>query len=420
MARIPKIDRPLRVCLLSYRSNPHCGGQGVYVKNLACALTSQGHKVDVVSGPPYPELSPGVTLHKLPGLDLYDSENPFRMPRLLELADPVNLYEWLSVSTMGFPEPLTFGIRAWNFLRRRTHDYDVVHDNQSLSYGVWGISNFLPTVATIHHPITVDRDVAVASVRSWIKKAKIRRWYGFVGMQLRTSRHLLRTITVSEASRRDICQVFPIRPDTVRVVPNGVNTDLFRPSPGVARNLNHVLVTNSADTPLKGLYHLLKAVDQARRTRPDLKLVVIGTPKKDGGILKLVAELSLGDVVEFTGRLSDEAFAQRFASCGMAVVPSLYEGFGLPAAEAMACGVPVISTTGGALPEVVGDAGVLVPPGDPDALAAAILDLAGNPEKAGALGRAGYERVLRLFTWERAARLTTDVYQEAMDAYRPV
>jgi len=412
--------RPLRVCLLSYRSNPHCGGQGVYVKNLSAALAQLGHQVEVISGPPYPELAPGVALTKLPSLDLYDPENPFRLPRIRELADPVNFYEWASVSTMGFPEPLTFGIRAWMHLKKRAREFDVVHDNQSLSYGILGISRFLPTVATIHHPITVDRDLAMASVRSWLKKAQIRRWYSFVGMQRRVSRHMLRTITVSEASKKDICRVFPVAPSSMRVVPNGVDTGLFRPLSENGRNIKHVLVTNSADTPLKGLYHLLKAIHEVRAADPEVRLVVVGTPKKDGGILRLVRELSLGDVVRFTGRLSDDAFVRQYAAAGMAVVPSLYEGFGLPAIEAMACGVPVISTTGGALPEVVGDAGVLVPPGDHHALARAILDLSRNPEKAAALGRAGYERVLALFTWERTARLTAEVYREAMDAYHQV
>ncbi len=408
---------PLRIGILSYRSNPHCGGQGVYVRNLSRALAALGHKVDVLSGPPYPILDEGVGLVKLPSLDLYNPEDLFRMPSLVELGDPVNFLEWLGVSSMGFPEPFTFGLRAWLYLRKHLDQYDVLHDNQSLSYGLWWLADRLPTVATIHHPITVDRDVALASVRSPVKKLKIMRWYSFINMQLRVSRHMSRIITVSECSKRDLAGIFPVSPNRIRVVPNGIVTDLFKPLYGINRTRNEILVTNSADTPLKGLYHLLKAVSEVRRKR-DVKLVVIGTPKKNGGIVRLVRELGLRDVVMFTGRVDDDEFVRRYAKAAMAVVPSVYEGFGLPAGEAMACGVPVISTTGGALPEVVGDAGILVPPADPVALERAIMELLDNPEQAAELGRAGYERVHRLFTWERAAQLTVDVYREAMSAHR--
>ncbi|MBI5846288.1 MAG: glycosyltransferase family 4 protein [Deltaproteobacteria bacterium] len=411
--------RPLRVALLSYRSNPHCGGQGVYIKNLSTALVRLGHLVDVISGPPWPELDDGVGLVKLPSLDLYNPADLFRIPGLGELSDPVNLFEWLNVCAMGFPEPLTFSLRALKYLSENSGRYDVVHDNQCLGYGLWAISRFLPTVATIHHPITVDRDVAVESVRSWVKKAKIWRWYSFIGMQKRVSRKMLRLITVSECSKTDILKEFPVHRGRMRVVPNGINTGLFRPLPKIERNPNRVLVTNSADTPLKGLYYLLQAIDGVRKKRP-VELEVVGTPKKGGGVVKLIRELGLRDTVHFTGRLSDENFVARYAEAAVAVVPSVYEGFGLPAGEAMSCGVPVISTTGGALPEVVGDAGVLVPPADPAALEAAIIDILDHPEKAAALGQAGFDRVHSMFTWKRAAEKVTDVYREAMRAHRPV
>lgn len=410
-------ERPLSICMLSYRSNPHCGGQGVYVKNLSRALTGLGHKVTVISGPPYPELSPDVGLVELPSLDLYNAADPFRIPSIKELADPINFWEWVDVCAMGFPEPFTFSLRAWRHLSRDGRGFDLLHDNQCLGYGLAAVGKKLPLVATIHHPITVDRDVAVASHRSLLEKAKIRRWYSFINMQRRVARKMLRVITVSECSKRDIVKEFPVRPSRMAVVENGIDTELFRPLPEVSRQPNHILVTNSADTPLKGLYHLLKAVDRVRKTR-DVQLVVVGSPKKNGGVVRLIRELNLGSAVRFTGRLSDSDFVKAYAAAGMAVVPSVYEGFGLPAGEAMACGVPVISTTGGALPEVVGDAGLLVPPADHQALGDAIVDLLENPDKAANLGRAGYERVHRLFTWEKAAEKTVAVYREAMRAHR--
>ena len=411
--QLPLARRPLRICLLSYRSNPHCGGQGVYLKNLSRALKDLGHRVEVVSGPPDPGLDSDIPVHRLKCLDLYNPADPFRIPTLGELRRPLNLIEWLGVSTMGFPEPFTFGWRAFAFLQRHGRRYDIVHDNQSLSYGLWAISRRIPTVATIHHPITVDLKIALASVRAPWKKLKHLRWYSFIGMQKRVSRTLARLITVSACARDDICRDFKVPADRFRVVPNGIDTGLFRPLPDVARDKNRIIVTNSADTPLKGLYYLLQATAHVLQRRP-LTLVVIGTPKEGGGIVKLIRRLGIGRHVVFTGRISDEAFVSQYARATAAVVPSVYEGFGLPAGEAMACGVPVISTTGGALPEVVGDAGLLVPPADPQALARAIETVLDHPDEARRLGEAGYRRVQRHFTWRRAAELTAAAYREVL------
>lgn len=412
-----KTNRYLTICLVSYRSNPHSGGQGVYLKNLAGALTDLGHRVHVISGPPDPLLPDDIPVQHLPGLDLYNPADPFRIPTLQELSNPINLLEWSGVSTMGFPEPFTFGLRAYQVLRGARHRFDVVHDNQSLSYGIWAIKKIIPTLATIHHPITVDRDLAVKSVTAFWKKLKHLRWHSFLRMQKVVSRTLSRIVTVSECAKQDIAGDFRIPVDKFRVVPNGISTDLFYPIPEIQREQNRLIVTNSADIPLKGLYHLLHAVARIAKKQP-IKLVVIGTPKKNGGIENLIRTLGIGHLVEFTGRIGHDIFVRQYARASVAVVPSLYEGFGLPAGEAMACGVPVVSTTGGALPEVVGDAGVLVPPGDHQALTTAILDLLGNRDKAGALGRKGYRRIQEHFTWKKAAEKTVDAYREVIRDYR--
>lgn len=403
--------------MLSYRSNPHCGGQGVYLKNLTRALADLGHHVEVLAGPPDPQLDPDIIVHRIPCLDLYNPDHLFRIPTFKELQDPINLLEWAGVSTMGFPEPFTFGLRAYQWLRLRFDDFDVVHDNQSLSYGVWAISRRTPTVATIHHPITVDRNLAVNTTNSFWKKLKHIRWHSFISMQKRVSSRLNHIVTVSKCARNDIARDFSIPRNRFRIVMNGINTGLFRPRPDIERAPNRLIVTNSADIPLKGLYHLLKAVFLIAQKRP-VKLVVIGSPKKNGGILRLVRELGIGDLITFTGRVDDEEFVRQYARASAAVIPSMYEGFGLPAGEAMACGVPVISTTGGALPEVVGDAGLLAPPADPEAISEAVIRLFDHPEFAAKLGQKGYERVHRLFTWENAARRTVSVYRKAIHDHR--
>jgi glycosyltransferase involved in cell wall biosynthesis len=318
---------------------------------------------------------------------------------------------------MGFPEPFTFGIRAQRFLRTRLQRYDIIHDNQSLSYGIGAIAKKIPTVATIHHPITVDRNIAVRSAHTFWQKLKILRWFSFIGMQKRVSRTLRRIITVSEQSRRDIARDFNISRDRFSVVPNGINTTHFYPIPRIRREPGRIIATNSSDVPLKGLYYLLKAVGEISKTKK-VRLVVVGAPNPNGGIAKMTRRLGVGDLITFTGRISNGEFVRQYARAAMAVVPSVYEGFGLPVGEAMACGVPVISTTGGALPEVVGDAGILVPPADHMALARAIIGLLDHPQRADELGHRGYDRVQRHFTWQRAAEKTADAYRETIRDYR--
>lgn len=402
-------DRPLRIGLLSYRSNPHSGGQGVYIQHLSRALKHLGHTVTVISGPPWPELDDGIRLVRLPSLDLYNPADLFRTPSWQELKQPVNLVEWLSVSSMGFPEPFTFGWRAFQYLRRHRHTYDILHDNQSLSYGIGLLARRRPLTATIHHPITVDRRIAIRTTASPWKKLQHWRWYSFIGMQKRVARRLPQIITVSDCARRDISREFGIPPHRFVVVPNGIDMDRFHPLEGTTRRPGRMMVTNSADIPLKGLYYLLQAIARLQH-RPELHLVVIGQPRENGGIVRLIQQLGIGPRVTFTGRISHAALIQHYAEAALAVVPSVYEGFGLPAGEAMACGVPLISTTGGALPEVVGDAGLLVPPANTEALARAIETLLDNPQEAARLGVTGRQRVRQHFTWEIAARKTVAAY----------
>jgi glycosyltransferase involved in cell wall biosynthesis len=296
-------------------------------------------------------------------------------------------------------------------------DYDILHDNQSLSYGIGKLSARIPTVATIHHPMTVDRKLAIRSVRSPWKKFKHLRWYSFIGMQKRVSRRLPRIITVSEFSKQDIAREYAIPASRFSVVPNGISTELFYPMPQIPREPGRLIVTNSADMPLKGLYHLLQALHKVSRTHP-VRLTVIGKAKENGGIEKLIRKLEISHLIDFTGRISHEQFVREYARASIAVVPSLYEGFGLPVGEAMATATPVISTTGGALPEVAGDAALLVPPGNAQALADAIRTLFDNPAKREQLGAAGYARVHQHFTWKKAAEKTVETYREVIRDYR--
>ncbi len=408
--------QPLKVCLLSYRGKPTSGGQGVYIKRLARALADLGHKVEVISGQPYPVLDDDITLHKLPSLDLYNPDDLFRLPSLHELKDPINMLEWLLTSSGGFPEMLTFGMRAYNFIKAHPRRYDIIHDNQCLAYGLLKMQDLgIPVVATFHHPITKDRDMDVKAQKWPWQKFWRYRWYSFLSMQMKVTRRLEHVITVSEASKRDICKDFGAAEAKFHVAPNGINFNVFHPLSHIKRHPHRIMVTNSADTPLKGLRYLIEAVHEIRQQRP-IELLVIGQPKQGGQIEQLVDKLNMSDTITFTGRIRDEEFAGYYAEATLAVVPSLYEGFGMPASEAMACRVPVISTTGGALPEVVGDAGILVPPADSTALRDAIIDLLDNPEKRKQLAEAGYERAHQIFTWHNHALTVDAVYREALNA----
>ena len=416
---------PLRVALVTYRGNPQSGGQGVYTHYLSRELVALGHRVTVFSGQPYPTLAPGVELVEVPSLDLYRPDHPFRRPRREEFRDLLDVAEWGLMCTAGFPEPLTFSVRLARELHRRGRGaFDVVHDNQCLGYGMLRVlRDGFPMVATVHHPITVDRalDLAQAQAAGWRKQLAVRRWYGFVRMQKRVLRRVPRLLTVSESSARDLCREMGARKEQLRVAPVGVDTSLFRPLPAVARVPGRLVTTASADVPMKGMTPLLEALAKVCTER-HAELVIVGPPRADGAVAPAVERLGLEGAVTVAGIVSAERLVELYAEAEVAVVPSLYEGFSLPAIEAMACGVPLVTTTGGALPEVVGRDGetaLLAPPGDPSALAAALgraLDDSALRERLGAAGRA---RVVERFSWRRTAELTEAQYYEVIEGRRP-
>lgn len=407
---------PLRVALLTYRGNPFCGGQGVYVRHLSRELVRLGHHVEVVSGPPYPVLDDGVRLIELPSLDLYREPDPFRLPHPREYRDWVDALEVATMITAGYPEPMTFSLRARRLLARRRGHYDVVHDNQTLGYGLLGLSRLdLPLVTTVHHPVQIDRALDLASARLWRRMA-LRRWYGFTRMQRRVARTLPDVITVSASSAGQIVEHLDVPSNRIEVVPIGTDTDRFSPDRTVARIPGRVVTTASADTPLKGLLPLVEAIAKVRTERP-VELVVVGSTKAGGPVADAIERYCLGQTVRFTGRLSEEDLIQHLRSAELVVVPSLFEGFSLPLVEAMACGTPVVATTGGALPEVAGRHGetaLLVPPGDPQALATAIAEALNDASLRARLGAAGRARVVSRFTWRAAASQTAEVYRRAM------
>ncbi|MGH6653675.1 MAG: glycosyltransferase family 4 protein [Actinocrinis sp.] len=404
----------LRVALLCYRGNPFSGGQGVYTRNLSRELAALGHRVEVLAGQPYPVLDEAVGFTALPSLDLYREPDPFRTPRRSEIRDLIDLLEVGTMWSAGFPEPRTFSLRAARHLAARRADFDIVHDNQSLGTGLLRLPGLgFPTLATVHHPVQVDRRLELAEARG-TRRITLRRWYGFTHMQARVARRLPEVITVSLSSAAQITEYLGVRPERISVIPIGADVARFSPSPGTPKVPGRIVTTASADSPLKGLAVLVEAFAKVRAEFDHAQLVVVGGAKPGGAVARAIDRYGLARHIRFVSGISEDELIGLLRSAEVACVPSLYEGFSLPAVEAMAVGLALVSTTGGAIPEVAGADGettLAVPPGDAPALAAALTRLLGDPALRARLGAAARERAAARFTWRAAALATAERYR---------
>jgi|TARA_B100000959_G_scaffold207885_1_gene218217 glycosyltransferase involved in cell wall biosynthesis len=355
---------------------------------------------------------------RLPSLDLYNDHFPMRKARIWEMKTPWDVAEAMSFSTGNFSEPMAFSMRAWDHLRKRRGDFDLVHDNQCLGWGLLLLQNRedFPVLSTIHHPITVDRRLEIQHARSLIENLGKRRWYSFTRMQTRVASRMRRVMTVSESSRGDIVADHGVDPDRLHVVPVGVDPELFRPLNHVRRVPGRIITTASADVAMKGLRFLLEAVAKLRTER-QVELVIIGKPREDSASTDTFEQLGLTGCVSYVHNVPDERIVQLYSEAEVAVVPSLYEGFSLPAIEAMSCGVPLVTTTGGALPEVTGthtETCYQVPPGDSDALAAMLQTALDDPVVRNRIGAAGRQRVVDNWSWRHTALRTVEQYRALM------
>ncbi len=405
--------KPLKIALLGYRSHPFVGGQGIYIKYLSRALSDLGHHVDVYSGPPYPDVEPPVNLIKVPSLDLFTHENHVTAIRPKHLTSYTDTIEWASMLFGGFSEPYTFGRRVYKRLKH--NDYDIIHDNQSLCYALLHLQKTsAKIVSTIHHPIHRDRDIALDAAKKWGDKLLIKRWYSFLRMQEKVVANLNHVVTVSQTSQRDIETYFKRDRKLTQVIPNGIDTARFAPQKQIEKRPYRVITTASSDQPSKGLPYLLEAIDILRHKHPEIKLCVVGQLKENSDAEKLLQKLRLENHVSFVSGLSTEALVEEYSKSRAMVCPSLYEGFGLPLGEAMACGLPVITTDGGALPEVAGDAGLIVKCADADAIASKLSMLFENPKFAEELGRKARARIEKHFSWQTVAQDLTRYYRDIL------
>ena len=420
-------DDRLRIAFLTYRGHPYTGGQGVYTRHMARELTALGHSVEVISGPPYPHLDSGIRLTELPSLDLYRMPDPFRIPRLSEFKDRFDVLEYFITAAATFAEPLTFSLRAHRELAGRLEQFDIVHDNQCLGTGIWKIHQAgLPVLETIHHPITVDRRLETEHAPTAWKRFTKNRFYAFTNMQTNVAQKLPRILTVSSNSYEDIIRDHKVDAERLHIVNVGVDTNQFRPLDDISPVPGRLMTTASADVAMKGLAFLLEALAKLRTEKDSIHLVVIGKPKYDSKATKLIKELRLSEHIEFVSGVSDERIVELYNEAQIAIVPSLYEGFSLPAIEAMSCGVPLIATTGGALPEVVGEDGVTalqVAPGNSEDLAAKIRWALKEPKLRSTIGSAGRQRVVKNYSWRITAEKTVEHYRALLsevqvDAHR--
>jgi glycosyltransferase involved in cell wall biosynthesis len=407
----------MRVCLIAYRGNPYSGGQGIYLFNLSRELAKLGHQVEVIVGPPYPrDLDGWATVHRLPNLNLWGRYLGDWLPRRepLALLRPWHLFDFAATRLRFFPEPLSFSFRAFGALRRllASRRFDLLHDVQTLGYGVLAMQGFgIPVVTTVHHPLTVDRREAFARDRTFAARYHTAVFFP-VRMQGVVIRRVARVITASEAGKERIAEDFGVAPERISIVPNGLDTTVFR-NPGRRRRRDTLLFVGNTDDVKKGAIHLLEAM---RELPARVKLRIVDEPYPVKTLVpREVERLGLGKRVTFVGKLSEEELVEEYCRCTLLVQPSLYEGFGLPAAEAAACETPVVATEAGAVSEVVTpETGLLVPPANPGRLAEAIGALLADPERRKRMGQAGRRRMVRHFAWPITARNTVQVYREVL------
>jgi len=409
----------MKIGLLSYRSNPFSGGQGIYVKHLSLALTKLGHQVDVISGPPYPDLHEDINLIKIPSLNLFELEDnlrlrSFRPSFLFNLAD---FREWLGVLSGSFPEPYAFGKRVNIYLDKTSTDYDLIHDNQSLCYELINIQKEIPLVTTIHHPITRDRRLALEAAATWKERLSINRWHSFLRMQKKVAPQLNRIVCPSNQSKADVIEELKVNEENVNVVLNGIDLDSFTRDERVEQKPYRIITTASADVPLKGLKFLIEAMTEIIEEIPEAHLMVLGRAKEKGDIAKLISRLNLEEKISFRSGLSQSEVVSLYSSSHICVIPSLYEGFGFGAGEAMACGLPLISTQSGGLKEVIGQEAVIIEAASSEAIIKAVKDLFSNKEKQLALSRAGRKRMEKEFNWMKAAEAYEKIYSKTIKEF---
>ena len=413
------MNQRLNIAICSYRSAPFGGGQGIFVYELSKALHDLGHHIDVISGPPYPRIESSIKLIKSPGLDLFSTFNfQERLKIFLDKKSKSSddWFEFISALFGGFPEPRTFGNRARILLNKSS--YDVVIDNQSLSYGMIEIQKNLPLIEIIHHPITKDYLYDIQFSKSIIQKISKWRWFSFLKMQKRVSRKLKVISTPSHNSKKDIARDFGVPERYISVIPNGIDHKSFTPMQDINRVPKQIITTASADVPLKGLDFSLHAVARLKEDFPELRLVIIGAPRSGGHTERLIKRLQIDQNILFKSNLTKNEIAIEYANSSLAIVSSLYEGFGFPVGEAMSCAIPLIATNVASIPEITQSFAELIPAENADAIELAVRNIFSKPEKKQLRADAGRMHIIEHFNWQKIAKLYEDLIYKTIDEFQ--
>ena len=408
----------LKIAILSYRSAPFGGGQGIYIRDISRALSIMGHRIDVISGPPYPNLVDEINLIKLPGLDLFQTfsfKERLRIFYNIKNKKLVDFYEFISVLFGGFPEMRTFGYRANKFLKLSSH-YDIIIDNQSLSYGILEIQKRFPLIEIIHHPISKDYKFEYETASSFLYKLSRHRWYSFLKMQKKVAKNINNIVTPSKNSKKDIVVDFGVNQKNINVINNGLDINIFIPYKNIKRDPFRLITTASADVALKGLDYSLRSLASLSKNFSEISLLVIGQLKKNGHTSRLIKDLGIEDRVLFKTALTKEEIAKEYASSSVAIVSSLYEGFGYPVIEAMSCEIPLIATNTSSIPELVGDFATLIPPMNENELSEAIKKILNNYEKYKKIAESGRHHIIENFNWLKITQKYEDmIYKTIQD-----
>ena len=411
----------LNIAILSYRSAEFGGGQGVYIKDISKVLQKAGHRVDVISGPPYPSLEPGIKLIKLPGLNLFETFSfKDRLKKILNKKNKsfYDYYEFISVLLGGFPEPKTFGYRADKFLSK--NNYDIIIDNQSISYGMLKIQKNNPFIEIIHHPITFDFKFELAASEKIKYKISRYRWYSFLKMQKKVAPKIKNIITPSHSAKKGIIEEFNCYEDAVTVINNGLDTDEFSPIESITPDPFRLITTASADVTLKGLDYSLMALKLLKKEYPKIHLIVIGKMKEGGHTERLIERLNISESVFFKSNLSKNDINELYASSSIAIVSSLYEGFGYPVIEAMSCEVPLIATNVSSIPELTSNFAILISSKDENAIVENVKNILLNYKSYKERAIRGRNHIIQTFNWDKITSEYEKAIREAIRSFKDV
>ena len=413
------MKKPLKIAILSYRSAPFGGGQGIYVYELSKALNNIGHNVDVISGPPYPELIADIELIKLPGLNLFSTFKFRERLKIFFNTKNKSLDDWYEFSSTlmgGFPELQTFGNRAKIFLSDK--NYDAVIDNQSISFGMIDIQKSKPLIEIMHHPISKDYFYDLKFARGLVQRLSKMRWFSFLKMQKKVAKQIKVVVTPSLNSKQDIHHDFKVPMQNIQVIPNGIDFNIFCPLPNIVPRANGVITTASADVPLKGLDFSLHAIARLKSEYPDINLTVIGSPRAEGHTERLIKKLKLEEQVSFKTNLTKEEITHEYANSSVAVVSSLYEGFGFPVGEAMACATPLVATNVASIPEITGSFAQLIPAEDAEAISLGIKNIFQSPQKYKIQAELGRQHIIENFNWTKIGHAYEELLYKTINDFK--